>query len=153
MASSAFAPAVGTRPASPQEVSGVGAVMVEPKSHAGFRVVAMPARLVQLVGNHLQAHVGDDPEALLFTNRQGRPVRATVWATAWNDTRRTADLERVRLHDLRHLAGTLTSSQAGATTRELMDRLGHSSMDAAMRYQHVAAERNGEVARRIDDLI
>jgi hypothetical protein len=34
-----------------------------------------------------------------------------------------------------------------------MDRLGHTSVDAAMRYQHVAADRNQEVASRIDDLL
>jgi hypothetical protein len=34
-----------------------------------------------------------------------------------------------------------------------MGRLGHSSVEAAMRYQHVAAERNAEVAERIDDLL
>lgn len=107
---------------------------------------------MQLVEAHLLAHVDDGPEALLFTNSYGRPIRATVWATAWNDARRTSGLETMRLHDLRHLAGTLTV-QAGATTRELMDRLGHSSVEAAMRYQHVAAERNADVARRIDDLL
>ena len=66
--------------------------------------------------------------------------------------RRSAGLELVRLHDLRHLAGALTA-QAGATTRELMDRLGHSSVAAAMRYQHVASDRNAEVARQIDRLL
>lgn len=135
-----------------QEVVGAGAVMVEPKSHAGHRVVTMPARLVQLVSDHLQAHVEARPEALLFTNSVGRPIQATVWTTAWNAARQSADLETVRLHDLRHLAGTLTA-QAGATTKEVMSRLGHSSVAAAMRYQHVAADRSAEVARRINDFL
>ncbi len=34
-----------------------------------------------------------------------------------------------------------------------MDRLGHSSPQAAMRYQHVALERNERIARAIDDLL
>jgi integrase len=34
-----------------------------------------------------------------------------------------------------------------------MDRLGHSSVDAAMRYQHIAAERSADVARRINELL
>lgn len=45
----------------------------------------------------------------------------------------------------RHLAGTLTA-QAGATVRETMDRLGHSTSEASMRYQHVATERRGQIA-------
>ena len=92
-------------------------------------------------------------DTLLFTNSRGRPIRATVWAKAWNESRRATRLDGVRLHDLRHLTGTL-SAQAGATLREAMERLlGHSSADAAMRYQHVATERSQEVAKRIDDLL
>lgn len=58
----------------------------------------------------------------------------------------------MRWPDLRHLAGTLTA-QAGATLRETMDRLGHSSPQAALRYQHVAASRPRKIASAIDDLI
>lgn len=35
-------------------------------------------------------------------------------------------LEGLKLHELRHTAGTLTA-KTGATTRELMAHLGHSS--------------------------
>lgn len=135
-----------------QEVTGVGAVMVKPKTQSSRRYVAMPKRLMFAVIDHLAVYVDEGPDSLLFTNSHGRPIRATVWSKAWNEARSESGLETVRLHDLRHLAGTLTA-QAGATTKELMERMGHSSIDAAMRYQHVAAERNQEVARRIDDLL
>jgi integrase len=46
-------------------------------------------------------------------------------------------VEHVHFHDLRHTAGTL-SAQAGATLKELMARIGHSTPRAAMRYQHAA---------------
>lgn len=62
--------------------------------------------------------------------------------------RRTTGYDDVRLHDLRHLAGTLTA-QAGATLQEIMDRLGHSTTAAALRYQHVAADRSQIIADRI----
>jgi integrase len=135
-----------------QEQTGVGAVFVEPPPVAGGRNVGMPGALVPLVERHLAQYVADRPDALVFTNTHGRPVRATIWAAAWNDARKATGLHALRLHDLRHLAGTLTA-QAGATTREVMDRLGHSSVDAAMRYQHVAEQRRSAVARRIDDLL
>jgi integrase len=40
----------------------------------------------------------------------------------------------VRFHDLRHLAATLAAI-SGATTKQLMARLGHSSPHAALIYQ------------------
>ena len=38
---------------------------------------------------------------------------------------------------------------AGATTREVMDRLGHTTSSAAMRYQHVAAGHADTLAARL----
>ncbi|MGQ0825115.1 MAG: hypothetical protein ACT4OX_08855 [Actinomycetota bacterium] len=55
------------------------------------------------------------------------------------------------MHDLRHAGATL-AAQAGATTRELMARLGHSSPRAALRYQHASAERDRGLAARLDEL-
>jgi integrase len=55
-----------------QEIPGAGAVMVEPKSHAGYRLVTMPARLVCLVDSHLQVHVDDHPTP--FCSRTARVV-------------------------------------------------------------------------------
>jgi hypothetical protein len=45
------------------------------------------------------------------------------------------------------------AAQAGATTKELMARLGHSTPRAALIYQHAAAERDREIAERIGDLM
>ena len=135
-----------------QEITGEGAVFVQPKTTTSIRTVSIPTRLVDALVHHLDEHVGPEDDALLFTNRYGRPVRATVWRTAWARATAQAGCKQIRLHDLRHLAGTLTA-QAGATLKETMDRLGHSSTDAAMRYQHVASQRAEEVARRIEDLL
>lgn len=50
-----------------------------------------------------------------------------------------------RFHDLRHTAGTM-AARTGATTKELMARLGHSSSQASMIYQHAAADRDRDIA-------
>lgn len=50
-------------------------------------------------------------------------------------------------HALRHYAGT-RYAQAGATPKETMARLGHSSMGAAIRYQH-SGNRDDELAARM----
>jgi hypothetical protein len=58
----------------------------------------------------------------------------------------------VTIYDLRHAAGTL-AAWAGATTRELMARLGHASPRAALRYQHAAQSRDRDLADRLDVLV
>lgn len=55
-------------------------------------------------------------------------------------------------HDLRH-TGAVLAAQTGATLAELMGRLGHPTPGAAMRYQHVAADRDAEIAKRLSALV
>ena len=55
------------------------------------------------------------------------------------------------MHDLRHTAATLAAA-AGATTKELMERMGHTAPAAALRYQHVMADRQAQLASALDDL-
>ncbi len=51
-------------------------------------------------------------------------------------------------HDLRHTGNTLAAA-SGASTRELMHRMGHASMRAALIYQHATSEA-GSGDRRSD---
>lgn len=55
-------------------------------------------------------------------------------------------------HDLRHTGATLAAQQ-GSTLAELMNLLGHSTVDGAMIYQHAGAERDREIARRLSALV
>jgi integrase len=70
----------------------------------------------------------------------------------WRPATRAVGLEGLRFHDLRHTSATL-SIAAGASTRELMARMGHSSSAAALRYQHVMAGRDAAIAAALDALI
>ena len=53
--------------------------------------------------------------------------------------------EGFHFHDLRHTGNHLVA-QAGASTRELMDRMGHSTMRAALIYQHATEARSRTLA-------
>jgi integrase len=55
-------------------------------------------------------------------------------------------------HDLRHTGNTLAAA-SGASTRELMHRMGHSSMRAALIYQHATSERDREIADSMEKRI
>ncbi|MFJ7043709.1 tyrosine-type recombinase/integrase [Streptomyces sp. NPDC101112] len=61
----------------------------------------------------------------------------------------TAELH---FHDLRHTGSTLAST-AGASTRELMTRMGHSNCRAALIYQHMTSDRNRAIADRLGAVI
>ncbi len=51
-----------------------------------------------------------------------------------------------------HTANTLAAA-TGASTRELMHRMGHASSAAALRYQHATRDRDEAIARALGDLV
>ncbi len=55
-------------------------------------------------------------------------------------------------HDLRH-TGNQLAANCGATTRELMHRMGHGSMRAALVYQHASTERDRRIAQEMAVMI
>ena len=69
----------------------------------------------------------------------------------WRPAVKQVGLDGLRVHDLRHTAATLAAA-AGATTKELMGRMGHTSPAVALRYQHVMADRQVQLASALDDL-
>jgi integrase len=54
----------------------------------------------------------------------------------------------LRVHDLRH-AGAVLAAKSGATLAELMARIGHSTPQSALRYQHAARGRDAVIAARM----
>ncbi|MEU8321169.1 tyrosine-type recombinase/integrase [Nonomuraea sp. NPDC048881] len=81
-----------------------------------------------------------------------RPLRNTnVNRRVWTKALQHANLPKIHFHDLRHTGNTLATS-AGASTRELMARMGHSSTRAALIHQHSTDERQRDVARKLDEL-
>ena len=51
-----------------------------------------------------------------------------------------------------HTANTLAAG-TGASTRELMHRMGHSSSAAALRHQHATRDRDQAIAKALGDLV
>lgn len=122
------------------------------KSAAGHRDIAIPPHLKPELEAHLEAFVGPDPDALLFTSPSGGHLHATTFRVAYSRAAAGIGREGLRVHDLRHI-GAVLAAQAGATTAELMGRLGHSSPRTAMIYQHVAAGRDTEIAARLSQML
>lgn len=124
----------------------------EVKSEAGVRVVPVPPHVVPVLVEHLREHVGTAPNALLFSSVKD-PTAHLAESTMhrhWARARASIGRDDLRFHDLRHNAGT-RAAQTGASLREVMAFLGHSSTDAAMRYQHAADERLSSMAQRMSE--
>lgn len=123
-----------------------------PKSDAGRRVLAIPEVLVDDLRGHLDAHGQPGDDGYVFTGQKGGPLTPHVWQGAWEKARTKVGVPEIHLHDLRHLAGTLAAS-TGASTKELMYRLGHASHQAALRYQHATRPRDRAIAEALGDLL
>ena len=123
-----------------------------PKTAAGVRTVALPAPLVPELEAHLAAYCHNDADELVFTGEKGGPLRDHVWQAEWAKARRAVGLPDLHFHDLRHVANTLTAA-SGASTRELMHRMGHASAAAALRYQHATRDRDAAIAAALGELI
>lgn len=123
-----------------------------PKSKAGVRDVAVPPHLHGAVRNHLADHTAPGRDGLLFPGPTGGFLSPETFYRYWHPAREAAGREDLHFHDLRHAGATLAAG-AGATIAELMARLGHSTPAAAMRYQHAAAGRDAEIARRLSGLV
>jgi hypothetical protein len=78
--------------------------------------------------------------------------RSNFTRRVWIPATRAAGVEGLRFHDLRHTAASLAVA-AGASTRELMVRMGHSSSAAALCYQHVMGGRDAAIAAALDELV
>ncbi|MEV0678073.1 tyrosine-type recombinase/integrase [Actinosynnema sp. NPDC050436] len=123
----------------------------DPKAK-GKRPVTLPPFLTEEIQAHLSLFVGDDPDDWVFIGpKGGRPKRSNFWHL-WNAARAKAGMPEVHLHDLRHTGNTM-AAETGATLRELMDRMGHSSTRAALIYLHAREERGRKIAAGIDAMV
>lgn len=122
-----------------------GRTASEPKSLAGVRTVAIFGADAEIIAGQTHGKIGD---ALVTTNHDGTGwlPQSAFWRH-WHKAVKAAGRPDLPFHGLRHYAGT-RYAQTGATPKETMARLGHSSTKAAMRYQH-AGNRDDELARRM----
>ena len=122
-----------------------------PKSDAGVRDVAIPPHIIPQIEVHLAKYVGKKRDSLLFPNEVGEHLQPSTLYRHWYKARAEAKRDDLRWHDLRH-SGAVLAAATGASLAELMARLGHSTPQAAMRYQHAAQGRDREIAALLSKL-
>ena len=123
-------------------------VVGTPKSEAGVRDVYVPPHIVPALRAHLLEHAAPGPDGLLFPNTEGKHMHHGSLYKVYKPARLAAGRPDLSWHGLRHTGATMAAQQ-GATLAELMERLGHSTVAAALKYQHAASDRQAELARRL----
>lgn len=140
------------------------------KSDAGVRDVVIPPHIVDDVKAHLRTYARWGADGLVFPPSAGSSSEfltegqlmghkaklnkdGTVRepGTGFRGARESIGREDLSFHKLRHHAAT-NYAIAGATTKELLDVMGHSDLNVALRYQHTAQGRAAELAARMSAL-
>lgn len=121
-----------------------------PKSEAGKRQVAIPDVVIDDLRGHLEGFSEPGPDGLVFVGPHGGWLRRRNFHRLWTKALADAKIEDAdfHFHDLRHTGNTLAAN-TGASTRELMARMGHSSMRAALIYQHASRSPDQQIAEAI----
>ena len=130
----------------------------EPKTEAGKRVVSIPPHIIADMELHLKTYVGKNLDSLLFPATDG--ITHIAPSSLHGDAhkgfgfywaRQVAGRPDLRWHDLRHTGATM-AARAGATTADLMRRVGHTTAQVAMIYQHSDSQRDAQIAERMSAL-
>jgi integrase len=118
-----------------------------PKSAAGRRDVAIPEAIVLELRAHLDEWSQDGADGRVFVGPRGATPRRGNFQVTWSKAVAKAGAPGLHFHDLRHTGNTLAAE--GASLRELMARMGHSSARAALIYQHATKDRERAIGAAI----
>ena len=132
-------------------------VFVPPKTKAGNRTIALGRLATDALKRRraLAKREGyDGADDLIFPTDVGTPFRrSNLHRRWWHPLLAAAGLPRIRLHDLRHTAATL-SLAAGTNVRIVADRLGHADPAVTLRvYQHAVERLHRDDAAGVDRLL
>jgi integrase len=111
----------------------------------------VPPHVAEMLWAHMDAHTGKSPESFVFTTTWGGRLTKGAFTKTIKQGFASVGKPDMRVHDLRHVGATY-AARAGATTKELMARIGHTSPVMAMRYQIAAADRDAVIAERLSEL-
>jgi len=130
-----------------------------PKSKAGRRDITLPNIVIEALRGHraavleqrLQLGQGKlPPDALLFANLEGGPLRPTVVSANWGRLAASIGMPEITLHALRHTHASQAIA-AGVDIVTVSRRLGHAKPDVTLRtYAHMFKTDDSKVAAVIN---
>ena len=134
--------------------------LVEPKTERSRRTLVVPPMIIQSLRDHETRQVAEKlwagskwiDSGFVFTNRSGGPLQARRVIEEFHKVLKSAGLQRIRFHDLRHSCATLLLVQE-VPDRVVMQILGHSDISMTTEYIHVIPELQRKAAERMETLI
>ena len=129
-----------------------GYIVGDTKTDAGVRRVHIPRALLPQLKTHLDTYVDEGPEALLFPAPNGGHLHSSSFARVFQKAAVAAGRPDATPHTLRHTGASLATS-VGATTADVMARLGHATPGMAMHYQHSLDGADARVARGLSRIL
>lgn len=117
-----------------------------------FLGVTFPAEILPDLTYHLAHYAVCGRSGLVFVGPKGGRLRRNNFNPIWRVACVAAGVPDAHFHDLRHTGGTLAAT-TGATIKEIVKRLGHSSPRAAMIYQHATMDRDKAIAAGLGKLV
>ena len=134
--------------------------MAAPKTSSSRRTVVLSRVAVRYLQEHKKRQDAERralggawrEHGLVFASSIGTPIEPRNVNRRWDELRRKAGLDWLRLHDLRHGYATFLLAK-GIPARAIMDVLGHTEIGVTMNtYVHVLPELRQEAADAIDEL-
>jgi integrase len=124
-----------------------------PKTKESRRTIALNAKLVEALAEHLRLFPPNVHVGLVFTGPNGSPLRRSNFARrVWRPACKRVGLDGVSFHSLRHTAATLMIA-GGADAKKVQRRLGHANIRMTYDlYGHLLPEADEEVAAGLDEL-
>lgn len=123
-----------------------------PKTSSSRRTVRLPDIVMAALEQHMERYSEPGPDGLVFQAVEGGPLRRTNFRSrVWLPATKAVGVEGLRFHDLRHTGATLAAA-SGAPLKALMKRMGHSTVHAALRYQHVVEGQQEAIAQYLDEI-
>jgi integrase len=131
-----------------------------PKSKASRRILSIPECVLDALRRHM---VRREEESLLagsawkesgrvFTTTIGTALDGRNLNKLFNEMAKSANLPRIRFHDLRHTCGTFLHAQ-GVDPFTIQEILGHSQLSTTRRYTHVNAAVQKAALERVGELL
>ena len=132
--------------------------VVEPKTAASRRTVAIPAFAVEALAAHRARQKtknhGNGPDDFVFTAKSGRAVGVkNLYHHSFVPLMQRADVPRISFHALRHTMASLASA-AGVNMRVLQEQLGHKDVGTLLsRYAHLVPGAQREAAGKLGAIL
>ncbi|HLN05727.1 MAG TPA: tyrosine-type recombinase/integrase [Acidimicrobiales bacterium] len=132
---------------------GRGPAFGPPKTQASYRVVPLPAVVLDALAAHLAAYpVGTD--GFLFTSDAGEPIRRTGFSNIWRPAVKAAGAPNgTGFHALRHFYASLLIRH-GESVKVVQARLGHASAAETLdTYSHLWPDSEDQTRAAVDEVL